>query len=614
MGKQTVFVEDRIIKLDTSLTPSSYAKSINAERLTEKGRLARKTSEGWTFEPWGFTDTEIKTHTSTVSGIERKANETVVLHARGFSGTTLKDLFDKESTKELSDGERSQIHLAGAAVCSAMEAAIQQKEPVENTGAGGIVVSDDCTQILFLPLIHFESSTMCIGEKEYSEHQGFYINPTLTGDTAIHFTQSVIAYRLLTGKLPFNETSPDKRHMDIIDANYKHLSESVWALDENLSSFVDNSLQRKALVRNKKTGKKLAPSLADKITSIIVEREKTDAGDEPKHEGLGLAFPLEPLYRELGLTETGEIPPMGKLNPVIRKSNVPQELFEQKNKKHEAFFQKKLAVKRWLRSARIPLMISAGVIVVVAAVFISIASGHSEDPTSKGLTSTQTVEMFYSGMNTLNSQAMHECSTGDKASELENMVTTMYVTGKTLAAYDATRKLVSPAEWINFNYDGHYSIFGLADFSIQTNKGSLFFNAPAKNTNPKAITEDDDGKPVKNGDKKTIPVSYVLLYTEGTDSNTLVLKAVYHNDTLTLEFKKNRWIITDIQEKAGAPITTDYEAFLSDYKKTFEGKDIDKDPVVTANELRSTYPWISTNSEILEAQQKMIQESLALKF
>ena len=613
MGKRTVFVEDRIIKLDTSLTPSSYAKSINAERLTEKGRLARKTSEGWIFEPWGFTDTEVKTHTSTLSGIERKAGETVVLHARGFSGTTLKDLLEMESSKELSDGERSRIHLAGAAVCSAMEAAIQQKQPVENTGAGGIVVSDDCTQILFLPLIHFESSTMCIGEKEYSAHQGFYINPTLTGDAAIHYTQSVIAYRLLTGRLPFTETAPDKRHMDIIDANYTPLSASVWALDETLASFVDNSLQRKALVRNKKTGRKLAPSLADKITSIIVEKEKSDSDENQSKEELGLTFPLEALYRELGLTENGEIPPMGKLNPVIRKSNISQEIFEQKNKKREAFFQTKLKVKRWIRSARIPLMISAGVILIITVLFASIARGQSENPTSKGLTSTQTIEMFYSGMNTLNNLAMHECSTGGRASELENMVSTMYVTGKTVAAYDATRKLVSPAEWINFNHDGHYTIFGLADFSIQINKGSIFFNAPAKNTKPKAITE-EEGKPVKNGDKKTIPVSYILLYTESDDMNNLVLTAIYHNDTLTLEFKKDRWIITDIQEKTGATIKTDYQQFLDDYNSTFKDKDVDKNPLVTANELRTIYPWISTNSEILEAQQKMMQESLSRQF
>ena len=613
MGKRTVFVEDRIIKLDTSLTPSSYAKSINAERLTEKGRLARKTSEGWIFEPWGFTDTEVKTHTSTLSGIERKAGETVVLHARGFSGTTLKDLLEMESSKELSDGERSRIHLAGAAVCSAMEAAIQQKQPVENTGAGGIVVSDDCTQILFLPLIHFESSTMCIGEKEYSAHQGFYINPTLTGDAAIHYTQSVIAYRLLTGRLPFTETAPDKRHMDIIDANYTPLSASVWALDETLASFVDNSLQRKALVRNKKTGRKLAPSLADKITSIIVEKEKSDSDENQSKEELGLTFPLEALYRELGLTENGEIPPMGKLNPVIRKSNISQEIFEQKNKKREAFFQTKLKVKRWIRSARIPLMISAGVILIITVLFASIARGQSENPTSKGLTSTQTIEMFYSGLNTLNNLAMHECSTGGRASELENMVSTMYVTGKTVAAYDATRKLVSPAEWINFNHDGHYTIFGLADFSIQINKGSIFFNAPAKNTKPKAITE-EEGKPVKNGDKKTIPVSYILLYTESDDMNNLVLTAIYHNDTLTLEFKKDRWIITDIQEKTGATIKTDYQQFLDDYNSTFKDKDVDKNPLVTANELRTIYPWISTNSEILEAQQKMMQESLSRQF
>ncbi|MBO4320481.1 MAG: hypothetical protein J5857_08435 [Treponema sp.] len=613
MGKQIVFVEDRFIKLDTSLTPQAFARSKSADRLAEKGRLARKTSDGWVFEPWAFTDTSVKVHTNIVSGIERKANETVILQAMGFSGSTLKNLFEKEASKNISEGEHSHIQLAGATVCAAMEAASRQKEPVENIGAGGIVVSDDCSQVLFVPLVHIESAASCMGEKEYSEHQGFYINPTLTGNAAIHYTQSVIAYRLLTGTLPFNETNPDKRHLDIIDANYTPLASSVWALDETLASFVDNSLQRKALIRSKKTGKKLAPSLADKITSIIEEKEKDDKDDNTKRTELGLVFPLEPLYRELGLTENGEIPATGKLNSVIRKSNIPQELFEKNNRKRENIFKKKLAVKRWLRKAKIPLLISAGVTVIISALWISIAKSHSENPTSRGLSASQTIEMFYSGMNTQDSLAMHECSSCTKASELENMVSTMYVTGKTLAAYDATKKLVSPAEWMNFNYDGSYMIFGLADFSIRTNKGSIFFNAPAINTKPKPITE-EEGKPVKNGDKINMPVSYTLLYTEGDSTNSIVLKAVYHNDSIALEFKKDRWIITDIQENASTPVSIDYQTFLKDYQNTFKGKDIDKDPIVTANELRSKYPWIPTNSEILEAQQKMIQESLYTQF
>ncbi|MBR4005008.1 MAG: hypothetical protein IKI90_04090 [Treponema sp.] len=611
MAKQIVFVEDRLIKLDTSMTQRSYARSVNAEKLSEKGRLARKTSDGWVFEPWGFTDTSVKTHTGTVSDVERKANETVVLQGKAFSGNTLKSLFDRDAAKNLSDGERAQIQLAGAAVCSAMEAAIQQKEDIENIGAGGIVISDDCTQVVFVPLIHLETSTQCTGEKEYSEHQGFYINPTLRKDAAIRYTQCVIAYRLLTGRLPFTETDPEKRHMDIVDANYTPLAASVWALDENLSSFVDNSIQRKALVRNRKTGKRQAPTLSGKITSIIVEKETDGKEDEEKSLGPGyeLAFPLETLYRELGLTESGEIPPHGKLNPVIRKSKISSELFEKKNKKREEQFKKKLAVKRWIRSARIPLLISAAVIVIGLITAASIAKSNSENPTSKGLTSTETIEMFYSGVNNMDSQAMHECSSGSKTSEMEDVASRMFVAGKTLAAYDVTQKIVSPARWMNFNYDGHYRIYGLADFSIRTNKGSLFFTAPAKNTHPKAITE-EDGKEVKDGDKITVPVSYALLYNE----DETVLSVTYHNDTVSLEFKKDRWIITDIQETTSPAILIDYATFLKDYQNTFEGRDIDKDPVVTANEMRVTYPWIPTNSEILEAQKVMIQESLSTQF
>lgn len=603
MAKEIVFVEDRIIKLDTSMTQSSFARSKSAEKLAEKGCLARKRTDGWTFEPWAFTDTSIKTHTDIVSGIERKANETVILEAKGFSGSTLKSLLEKSAAQNLTDGERAQIQMAGAAVCSALESTIQQKASVENVGAGGIVVSDDSSQILFLPFFHIESSALSLGEKEYSEHQGFYINPTLSGEAAIRFTQSVIAYRLLVGKLPFTETNAEKRHMDIVDSNYPPLASCVWALDDDLSSFIDNSLQRKPLIRNKKTGKRQATALADKIASIIVEKDKGSGEEKERRSELELSFPLESLYRELGLSEGGEIPVLGKLNSVIRKSTVSQEVFEQKNRKKADWFKKKLAVKRWLRSKKIPLMVSSAVALVLLILCMSFISGNSENPTSKGLTSTQTVEMFYSGMNKLDGIAMHECSTGDKASDLENMVTNFYVAGKAVAAYDATRKIVSPAEWMNFNYDGKYQMFGLSDFSIQTSKASLFFTAPAKKTRPKTI-QDDNGKEIKKGDKITIPVSYALLFSEDTS-----ISVTYHNDNVTLEFKKDRWIITDIEENEGQPLLVDYNSFYEDYRATFTGKDIDKNPVTTANELRGKYPWIPTNSEILEAQQKMVQEA-----
>ena len=84
---------------------------------------------------------------------------------------------------------------------------------------------------------------------------------------------------------------------------------------------------------------------------------------------------------------------------------------------------------------------------------------------------------------------------------------------------------------------------------------------------------------------------------------TLSLFAEEKEDTVTLTFAKNKWIITDIQQKTIRESKIDYKVFVEEYKAALEqeGKDILK----TAKELRKHYYWIPSNSELLEADNKI---------
>ncbi|MEE3313381.1 MAG: hypothetical protein VZR56_04380, partial [Treponema sp.] len=377
------------------------------------------------------------------------------------------------------------------------------------------------------------------------------------------------------------------------------LRNRIWALDEKLSFFVDNALQRKSGLRKHGAGKARGSSLTEKIGGILSEdsdrKSSIDDGD------FSLTFPMVSLYKELGLNEKGEIPAGGVLSPVIRKSNMSQEAFEENAFKEKSRFQSRLALKRWFRAKRTPITavcaICLGLLVVGAMYF----QGDSTNPTSKGLTSFETVEMFYSAVNNLDVSSMQGCSSGSKINEFADMVSTVYVAAKNRYAYNVKDQTVSPAKWMNFNFDGNYNMFGLTDFNINDSKGSVFFSGPLKNSHPKAVSE-EDGRAVKDKDTRDYTVTYNLVFSDSEET----LSVERRTDLVHLLFHKDRWIITAVQTSDDFVEHVDYRRFYADYLDTFE--DREKNPVISANLLRPDYPWIPTNSEIQEAGVVLEQE------
>ena len=79
---------------------------------------------------------------------------------------------------------------------------------------------------------------------------------------------------------------------------------------------------------------------------------------------------------------------------------------------------------------------------------------------------------------------------------------------------------------------------------------------------------------------------YYLIYTEGEETDFLTDKV---NAVITLTFKKNRWVITDIQLES-RNLNTDCIQFKADYFAELKKTDGEVIPAVDA--LRSKYEWL----------------------
>lgn len=563
MKKQLVFSKNGNIYLDTGMSQSSFSKARLTDRLSERGIKAERSSENdkvkWTFSEWAFSGSSMP-------------DKTVLLEGSLFSGLPLTDFLGK-------DGKEKEF-LAGARVCSAMAAAISQGRSLPRVGAGGLFISADFERILFLPEGLFDMAT----HLQARELQAFYVNELLEGTEANTFTLSAIAYQLLTGSPPFTETDEEKRKEDLHDKNYIPIVHRVWGLDETLARHIDRGLQQGVTAKKAKKAQKASST------------SRTD--DSP--------FPIKSLYRELGLTETGDIAPDGNLIGVIRKSNVSHEEFDRKAQRETKSFQSALEKKRWVRRHRSLLTVCAVVFFALAVVAGICFETIMSRPTSQGLTETQTVEMFYSSLNTMNVVSANASSKGKSANMIIDAMSAYFVGAKTKESYEPRSKTTSPAEWLSFSNGGTFSIYGISQFFIGNKKGEIFFTPTIRRNAPPPISE-SNGIHIKDGAVKKLDASYYFIYCAATDnSKGETVEVCKENDTVTLTYDGKRWIVTDIERHEGEHVSIQKESFYADYKAAFDASG--QDPVKAADSIRAKYEWIPLGSEILEGIEKIKSE------
>ena len=532
MSSIPVFLQGEKIFLDSRMSGNVFVKAGFAGKIRENGLLAELNGETWNFSLWSFEST---LSSADLKEFAQDKDETVFLEGSCFYGFVLSEYLESL--------EKEESIKACSLVCNALDALDESKSALSLVGAGGIIVSKDFSKVLFLPKNLIEISLSSLGEENFSDLYGSYLNPVFSGKTAVRFLQAVIVYKAICGKVPFAEKNASSRETDIRDLNYCPLRYAVFGVDEKILLFTENAFA-----------------------------------------GKDCSFPKEE-FSALELKEP---------------SSSDLEKFKAESQKFLLCQEKRIRAKRWLRAKSTVIKICAAVFIFAIAAVVSLYRTFLEKRTTKGLTSLQTVEMYYSAVNLLDvdsARASSAKSLGGRVDRLANI----FVTGKTSSMYNAGNDLVPPSVWLVKNQLSH-NIYGISNFTVDGSPCRTFFNGQRRKENPVAIFE-ENGQKIFLGETKEYQVEFFIFDSLGEDSLCVSLQ----KEKVSLEFKKDRWIITGIQTEIESRFLK-FSELKTEYSAAMEN--CGGDVFACASVLRQKYDFIPTDQEITDAEKYVEEQSL----
>ena len=108
------------------------------------------------------------------------------------------------------------------------------------------------------------------------------------------------------------------------------------------------------------------------------------------------------------------------------------------------------------------------------------------------------------------------------------------------------------------------------------------------------VKTEEDGKKLKNSDTAVYTVQYYLV----NNALSPEIKVEKYTDTVTLTYKKDRWLVTSIDSNF-TESSYDTEEFNNDYKNALEESSDDLKSAVRA--LRDKYDFVPGDSELEQA-------------
>ncbi len=535
--EKIVFFKNGKLFFDTRMSENAFVKTGRANNIRESGVLVELQNNNAKTSLWNFD--------STISSLELKefsisTKETIFLEGCGFEFLTLQEILAGSPQAE-------QIKVA-IAYFNALDVAVKTNKKILSVGAGGVLFSLDFTKVLFLPCELFNASVHSLSNEDFLNAQGFYENPALQDNALIDFIKATVVYKIITGSFPFGNPNNEQRKEDIRDLNYRPL-------------------------------RYLVPNVNEKI---LLWSEKSFASSIKKKD---LQFPQEELLNFKN----------------IELSKEENDLFKEKANIFFEKQQKSISFKRKLRANSTPIKICCIVVLVALVIGVSLFNSSQEKRTTKGLTSIQTLEMYYSAINLLDIDSARNSSSKNLSARVDR-IGNIFVTGKTSSMYTPEADLVPPAVWLIKNRLVH-NIYGVTNFKIDEINYGVFKKGPRKNAHPNMLLE-ENGETLSNGVTKKYLVDFYILETYPEDDFVIA----HQKENVTVEFKKNRWIVSDIQTEVQSE-TMKFSSFKKEYETTM--KNCNNDIFECAEELRKKYNFISTKKELQDAIQYLKGNSLA---
>ena len=567
--KNVVSIVDNELRLCSGLDEYKFGKTNFNSIVTETGVLATCDSKDgeplhFSFEKWSFA--EIKSFD--VEGAEERIVFYCNNNPLSKNAQTLLDLYAKCGTPEASTQDKDNMYLSSLAVCTILTQAANEEFEIPLNGSGGILVdgftaskkSDTKLKLLFLPQNVFKYSIAGLSAVEQADLHNCWVNPTIQGLPAICFMRSCVAYKMLTGRYPYPSADNLTRNADLLDKNFLPLELCINGINPELAAAVNKGLKLNSDSVNI-PGKK---AKGKKSEDLVPQKD----------------FPLELLAKAKESIST----------------KLSDQAFEEKVNSYKKLQSSRVKTKRTLRRN------TTTIIVCILALVFAIIYGRSayqnylDDYTTKGFTSVQTIQTFFKGMNTMDITLMQSFISGKSANRYLDSISNVYVISKQrMSSGGGDGGYQKPAKFFvmltNSSMLSIVGLYGASNIKVDGKQIDEYIELKKNKDKPQILTQ-EQGVTINKGDKSVHSVEYYTLHTEGTNNDIYVTK---NKDTFTLTFKKDKWIITDIETSA-TEVDFDSDLFKSEYFNLLIQND--GDPVKTINQLSFKYDFLPSEKEM----------------
>lgn len=571
---EIVTITEKEIRMNSQMDELSFGKTSYNTIVTQKGVLAvAKITEdrkyNFEFSDWTFSD--IKAY-----DIPEKNCPIVFYCAKNTFSPELKTyltIVEKGEAENASKTDKDNAFEAGFALCSLLTQAALTKKTLPINGAGGILFDkvEDTLSILILPGDLFKYSSGGLSSRQISDEHSGWINPTLYDLPALCFNRAVIAYKMLSGKYPYTSTDTVERNADMMDRNFLPVELCVNGINPVLAKEINRALKLNSNAINI-PGKKQKGKSSEDLTPTET-------------------FPLELLYAE---------------KDAEHKTKITDEELSQKAESYMKAKQSKVNTKRRLRRNTAAIITTLIVIAIGTFITWNMIKTNLDEGCSKGLTATQTIETLFKAVNDKDSVLMSNISDGGNTDNYIRAISHIYVIGKQRRTYDNDQGFMSPEGYLYFATDNiknqHAGVYGVTNLTIQGQVSDLHPPVVLRRDKVDPVTM-ENGKEIQNGDVVKYDINYYLLHSEDLD-NRIEVEKVF--DTITLTYKKDRWIITDL-ESSSFVIDVNSPVFKSDYYTALSLND--GDVIKAVDSIREKYQWLPSNT-VLEFEKQRIIESL----
>ncbi|MCR4741972.1 MAG: hypothetical protein K5866_03765 [Treponema sp.] len=563
------------IKLFSGMNESAFGKTNYASIITQAGVFF----DGKEFNRWTFDD---------IRGEEIEASsERQVIYCgknpfdKNKDSLTLLEFFEKAGSQNANLEDKKEMYKAAYALTALFTKAARENFELPKIGAGGIIIQlqedSDEAKILFLPQNLFESSCAGLDSLEYSNLQGCWINTTIFDLPSLCFQRAVVVYKMLTGKFPFPATNLTERNADILDQKFLPIELRIKGINPQLAKEINRALKLNA-----------------NIVDIPGKKKKGKSSEDLSPNA---DFPLELLKN---------------LPEEIKNSKADVKELEEKAEKFLKNQKFKVDAKRAIRRNLTRIGIIAIVGIILAITIVNFVKTNQEAYSSRGLTSVETLEALFQGVNDKDTVLLDNLTKGKMPKNLVNTVSRMYVLGKQRRAYSDDNGFASPQNWILFLKDETFlsktGLYGVTNVKIDGQLQDLQLELHTKAEKIPPVTE-EKGVKLENGMKSVHLVEYFLLHSEG-EQNELFIEMV--EETYTLTYKKDRWIVTDISSKA-ENLPVDSANFYYEY---FSLLRMNKGDAIRSVQLLSgKYPWLPQKNLLEEEKaylDKLVQDPFLL--